>query len=209
MKKAIAILAAVTVMGWSPPIQGGSIWDKIPDNRGPSSDDTARAIGDNITILVSEKSVIENESERGMNKKSDRSLKASGTVEWNNFKPPGLTKTTAIPTADLSSSAETKFKGDTKFDSSRSVVDEITVTVQDILPNGSLVVLGKRVREIHGDQEIVEVSGIVRPNDIDFDNKVLSTKVANFHVVYRPKGQEKLFTKPGWMDRILNVLNPF
>jgi flagellar L-ring protein precursor FlgH len=191
---------------WVGALQAGSIWDKARGKGGSiTADDTARRVGDNITILISEKSVIANETSRDMNKKSDRTLKSEGTINWGSIS----SKTTTMPTADLSTNAETKFEGEAKFDSSRSVADEITVTVQDILPNGNLVVLGTRMRSTQGDQEIIEVSGIVRPTDVTFRNTVLSTKVADFRIVYRAKGQEKQFTNPGWFDQILNFINPF
>ena len=65
------------------------------------------------------------------------------------------------------------------------------------------------VREIAGDKQIIHVSGIIRPSDITFANTVGSGKVADFHVVYKGKGQEGRFTKPGWLGRFLNVINPF
>jgi len=50
---------------------------------------------------------------------------------------------------------------------------------------------------------------VVRPSDIAFDNTVKSTKVANFRVVHKTVGRENRFTKPGWLGRFLNMINPF
>ena len=82
------------------------------------------------------------------------------------------------------------------------------MTVEDVLPNGNLVVIGMRERVVDGDGQTVQTSGIVRPSDIAFDNTVSSKKVADFKMVYKSRGQDSLFTRPGWLARILNALNP-
>ena len=110
---------------------------------------------------------------------------------------------------NLDVEAKTKFDGKADFDSDRKVTDSVTVVVEDVLPNGNLVVLGKRTREVSGDIQAIEISGVVRPSDITFSNTVSSKQVADFHVVYRSKGQENRFTKPGWLDQLLNLVNPF
>ena len=68
------------------------------------------------------------------------------------------------------------------------------------------IALGK---DITGDIQIIEVSGIVRPNDIAFNNTVRSEQVANFNIVSRNKGVSAPFNKPGWLGRIFDILWPF
>ena len=77
------------------------------------------------------------------------------------------------------------------------------------MPNGNLVVMGSRNRNIGGDIQIIEVSGIVRPNDIAFNNTVRSEQVANFNIVSRNKGVSAPFNRPGWLGRIFDILWPF
>jgi flagellar L-ring protein precursor FlgH len=114
-----------------------------------------------------------------------------------------------FPKLDFTASGNNKFDGKANYDTDRSVIDQITVTVEDVLPNGNLIVLGKREREVAGDKQVITVSGILRPSDIKFTNTIGSSQVADFHIVYTNKGQENLFTNPGWLARILNFLNPF
>jgi flagellar L-ring protein precursor FlgH len=83
------------------------------------------------------------------------------------------------------------------------------VVVEDVHPNGNLVVLGTRTREINGDTQIIQVSGIVRPRDIRFDNTVRSEQVGNFQMVSVTDGVTKDFTKPGWLGKFLDAIWPF
>lgn len=203
---AAAALAALAAAQVAP---AGSIWAKGRQRTQKLyADDTARGIGDTLTILIEEQAKIENETTRTLDKSNSRSAKASGKFDFGNLISWLEGRVFELPNADVSHQAANKFDGKAEFESDRSVTDKITVTVEDVLPNGNLVVLGQRQREVGGDRQIIQASGIVRPSDVAFDNSVSSKKVADFRMIYKSKGQENHFTKPGWLARILNWLNP-
>jgi len=192
------------------PALAGSVWEKaVGGGRPVHSDDTARRIGDSLTIVIDERSVIENETSRDMSKKSSRKASVAGNVDLLRGIDRMTGKLFNVPDMNLNMTAENDFQGEADYDSDRKVSDQITVTVADVLPNGNLLIVGSREREVAGDAQIVQVSGVVRPSDIAFDNSVRSDKVAEFRIVLTTKGRENRFTKPGWLDRILNFLNPF
>lgn len=215
MKASARFLCLAAALAITVRADAGSIWARA--NTGTLrprtyEDDVARRVGDVLTIIINERSVIDHETKRDMEKKSDRSIKASGTVNleeiphwWGGRSTSGL----KLPTIDASSQASTKFEGEADYESERTVTDRITVTVHDVLPNGNLVVLGSRRRNVDGDVHLVCVSGVVRPSDITFANTVSSEQVADFHMVTVVKGPENRFTHPGWLGRILNLLSPW
>lgn len=202
--------AAVTVVLMASCLQAGSIWARAnAHERNAYADDTAAAVGDVLTIEINERSRIQNGVERSMEKRSARSAKMTGTLDLKNLFGPLKGEVFEFPELDASSSHRATFDGEADYDSDRSVVDQITVTVEDVLPNGNLLVLGRRTRQVEGDAQTIQVSGIVRASDIDFDNTVKSQRVAEFHIVYLSVGREENFTKPGWAARLMNALNPF
>ena len=205
------LLVAAVVAAAAGAVSAGSIWSR--GNRRMkliTIDDTACQAGDVITIVVRERSVIENDSSRKMDKTTSRKGVTSGTLDLANLIQQSVGhQIFDFPKLNMDFSSETKFAGGTDFESDRSVQDKITVTVEDVLPNGNLVVFGKRQREVEGDTQVVQLSGIIRPSDIAFDNTVDSDRVANFRLVYKGRGQEVKFTRPGWLGRLLNWLNPF
>lgn len=174
-----------------------------------TTDDKATEVGDVITIVIYERSTIANETTRDMSKSDSRSASMSGSAQLGSIGGPLSDRTFDFPEVDFGSSSDTSFSGDTEYDSDRSVSDRITVVVQDLLPNGNMVVQGQRSREIDGDSQTVQISGVVRPSDVGFDNTVRSDRVADFRVVYEGAGQEQNFTNPGWLGRLANFLNPF
>ncbi len=163
------------------------------------ADDVARQIGDVLTITITENSTVDNKAKRDMKKETDRSTIFNG--ELGNFADLGEFGMSAESDNELKSKAD--YKDERKF------VDNITVVVIDILPNRNLVVLGTRNRDISGDTQTIEVSGIVRPSDISFDNKVKSERVADFRIVSKNGGVSAPYTKPGWLGGILNIIWPF
>ncbi len=187
----------------------GSIWAKANCPKPLHTDDTAARIGDILTIVIDERTVIDNKSERNLEKKSSRKagvqsnvplLRAINTATGGIFK---------LSSADVDMSADNKFDGKADYGNERKMIDQITVTVADVLPNGNLVVVGTRERKVDDDKQVIQISGVVRPSDITFANTVRSDRVAEFKIAFKDGYREKRFTKPGWLGRILNLLNPF
>ena len=79
----------------------------------------------------------------------------------------------------------------------------------DILPNRNLVVEGSRTRVIAGEKRTMRVSGIVRPDDIELGNYVVSSSIADFRILYEGDGHQTNYTKPGWLGRIVTKVWPW
>ena len=209
IRTGIALVLAAALLADAPAARAGSIWAKGQKRtRQLYSDDTAHNVGDSLTIVISEQSKIENETTRKLEKSASRSGKASGTADLGNTINWLKNHVWKMPNVDFSHESANKFDGKAEFDSDRKVTDRMTVTVEDVLPNGNLVVLGKRERTVSGDKQVIEASGIVRPSDIAYDNTISSEKVAEFKMVYKSHGQENNFTSPNWFAKFLNWLNP-
>ena len=185
----------------------GSIWAKRSrDMRNLYVDDVARQIGDVLTITIDESSGVSKTTKRSNEKKTDRSATFDGQLgiatDHESFIP-------RMPGIGVTASSNNKLDGKADYTDNRSFNDSITVVVIDILPNSNLVVLGTRNRDIVGDKQIVEISGIVRPSDIAFDNTVDSERVANFRIVARNEGAAERYNRQGWLGGIFDVLWPF
>lgn len=180
-----------------------SIWAKRDRNmRRLYTDDVARQIGDILTVKISEASKVDNKAKRDLKKETDRSTTFNGELGIDHVLPsiPGFTMTAG-------SSNELKSKADYKDE--RSFVDSVTVVVVDILPNSNLVIMGTRNRNISGDIQTIEVSGIVRPSDIAFDNTVRSEQIANCRIVNKNGGVAEPYNRQGWLGRLFDILWPF
>ena len=163
------------------------------------TDDVARKVGDILIIKISEKSKVDNKAKRDLQKETDKSTTFNGEV--GSFADLGEFGMSAASTNELKSKADYKDE--------RSFTDRMTVVVMDVLPNHNLVVMGTRNRNIAGDMQMVEVSGIVRPSDIAFDNTIESDRVGNFQIVTRNSGVAAPYTRVGWLGTIFDIIWPF
>ena len=166
------------------------------------ADDVARQIGDVLTIKISEDSKVDNKAKRDLKKEANRSTTFNGELNINHLLP-------SMPGFTMKAESDNELKSKADYKDERSFVDRVTVTVVDILPNSNLVVMGIRKRDIAGDVQIIEVSGIVRPSDIGFDNTVKSEQVADFCIVTKNSGIAAPYTRPGWLGGIFDIIWPF
>ncbi len=189
--------------------EGGSIWAKRDKStKLIYADDKACQIGDILTIIISETSNIKNEIERELKNESSRTITFNPQTQLNDAPFSWLPRIPGV-TESFTASASKSLDGTSDYEDKRIYTDRMTVVVQDIHPNGNLVVLGTRHRDVVGDKVTIHVSGIVRPRDIAFDNTIRSEQIADFKIVTINKGVTPNYTKPGWLANIFDALWPF
>jgi flagellar L-ring protein precursor FlgH len=203
MKNLTITLFLLALVQQGPSAHAGSIWAKRNTNvKMLYADDVARSIGDSLTIEIVEDSKVDNKGKRDLTKQTSRSSDFDGELNIDHILPD-------IPGFSMSAESANELKSKADFKDERSFKDQVSVVVIDILPNGNLVVAGTRDRQIAGEVQTIEVSGIVRPSDIAFDNTVRSEQVANFRILTRNGGISAPYTRPGWMGRIFDILWPW
>jgi flagellar L-ring protein precursor FlgH len=210
-RKVSAFALAIFVLLSATCSQAGSIWAKRGKNmKDLYADDVARQIGDILTINITEASKVDNKAKRDMKKDTSRSTTFGGGP---NFPSKGtldkLLPEQLLPSFNMNASSDNELKSKADYKDERKFVDQVSVVVMDILPNHNLIVMGTRSRNIAGDIQTIEVSGIVRPSDVAFDNTVKSEKVADFRIVTRNSGVSAPYTKPGWLGKIFDSIWPF
>ena len=148
--------------------------------------------GDILTVILQESTV--------SSKKADTSVgkDASATIAT----PSLLGNTYPKLAANLSGSRG--FTGKASASQQNQLTGSVTVVVQQVLPSGALFVKGsKQVRLNQGD-EVVFVSGLVRPEDVTQDNQVSSQRLAHARISYTGRGDMAESNTMGWLSRILN-----
>lgn len=165
----------------------------------------ARDRGDILSILINESTDVENLEERSLDKSSDASFAGDINYAFGG----GLGSSIGSATVGGSSASDRGFSGDTEFRSERQFTDKFTVTVEDVLPNGNMVVSGTRMITVQGDLRELRLSGIVRQYDILPNNMVPSHLVGNLRIQLDAEGAEQAFSNQGWLSRRFNKWWPF
>ncbi len=180
MNKLITILCAIAVPALAS-AQGriGSIYN--PDH-GPISiagDKTARRTGDLVTVLISETQDLKNEEKSDLSKTSDLQYQLLNL----DVKPDAFN---TLP--QLQTNRGDSFAGEAKYEKKGNFTARLTAIVMDTLPNGNLVIQGRREIRIDGETKVIEFSGIVRRYDVQRNNTIESELVADARVSYSGSG---------------------
>jgi len=166
-------------------------------------DRRAMRVGDVVTILLQEKT---------------QSSKAAGTTinkdTTSTMPEPTLLGSTVNglgagnSMTDIESSH--KFDGAAKSDQSNSLTGTISAVVTNVYPNGLLLVQGEKWLKLNRGEEYVQVSGLVRREDVDGANVVSSLRLADARFTYSGTGEVANSNAPGWLARFfLSPWMPF
>ena len=170
------------------------------------SDIRAREVGDIVTIIVREYA----QSKDYGSTQTEKSSSFSSIIKSIFGLKDDVSDLTGLkdPTNILDVSGTGKFKGKGQIEQTSSLKTKVTAVVTEVLPNGNLVVEGRRTIIINGEKKIIGIRGIVRPQDIGPNNTVSSEALADAEIVYEGKGVVSKSQSPGLFTRLLLWLWP-
>lgn len=119
------------------------------------------------------------------------------------FNPQGIFNGVDLSRANIES------VGGGEADQQASLIGDVSVTVVEVLANGNLMVRGEKQLALTEGAEIIQVSGIIRPEDISPNNTVQSRRLANAQIAYRGTGDMANAAKAGWGTNALMKFWPF
>ena len=169
-------------------------------------DQRAHQVGDILTVKVkiTDQAKLENETSRSRSNSED-----SGVDDFFGKSKLPLFRTVPVPgrifTADSTASSEGKGSVDRKEELTTNVAGVVT----QLLPNGNLVIEGRQEIRVNFEVRELIVAGIVRPEDIESDNTIDSSKIAQARIAYGGRGQITDVQQPRYGQQVLDVLLPF
>ncbi|MBX7137149.1 MAG: flagellar basal body L-ring protein FlgH [Oligoflexia bacterium] len=187
-----------------------SLWRESRSGNELFRDDRAWQPMDLITIVVSENS--EGKKEADTDVKSSSSLLAGisnflgleGDKRLKEGNPNNINLENLVK-----ATSETKFKGEGETTRKDSLKARISAMVVEVLPSGILRIEGERIISVNSEEQIMAISGLVRNRDINSDNEVDSSKIANLRVDYFGRGTVDDVNHGGWMGRLVRKYWPF
>jgi len=183
----------------------GSLW--TGDQQGLFADHKAARVGDIVTVTISEKASATKEATTD----SGRTTSMSAAIPTL-F---GLEKKIVAdnPNIDMSNlvSADfsNTFKGTGKTLRKEDLVASLTTQVVKVYPNGNFKIRGGKSVVVNNEEQLIYLTGIVRPQDIGGNNTVDSKYILNAQIAYTGEGSVSDKQKPGWLMRIMDNVWPF
>lgn len=169
-------------------------------------DQRARQIGDllTVTVNITDKANLSNETQRSRTNQEN-----SGIDDFIGAKTLGVQAQKVLPGRIFAADSTASSDGKGSVNRTEALQTNVAAVVTQVLPNGNLVVEGKQ--EIRVNYEIREliVAGVVRPEDIQSDNTIDSTKIAQARIAYGGRGQITDVQQPRYGQQVMDVLLPF
>jgi flagellar L-ring protein precursor FlgH len=173
-------------------------------NDGLFGDRKAYRVGDIITIILREKTMSQksasNETSRTSN---NNALSISQIAKFGT--PGGL----LLPTDTTMGSTSIDNTGTGSTSQSNTLGGDISATVVRALTNGNLIIRGEKMISLNDGNEYIQISGMIRSEDVQPDNTVLSKRIANAEISYSGDGDYVDATKAGWGTKLFYKLWPF
>lgn len=186
-------------------VSDGSLWQD--SSRSLFADFRATRVGDIVTIRIDESPQGQGDANTAMNRESSMSVGANAMLGFTSALMKSHPSVDTSQLIDLMSSSAFNGQGDTSRSS--RVQADIAVRVRRGLPNGDLFLEGTKVLLVNDEELHIYISGVVRPEDIQEDNSVTSSLVADAQIEFTGRGPLTENQEQGWLVQLLAAINPF
>ena len=169
-------------------------------------DQRARQIGDllTVTVNITDQANFANETQRNLT-----GTESSAITDFLGAKTLGAQAQKVLPGNLLAANGASQYDGKGSIQRQESLTTNIAAVVTQLLPNGNLVVEGKQEIRVNYEVRELIVAGIVRPEDIQSDNTIDSSKIAQARIAYGGRGQIMDIQQPRYGQQVMDVLLPF
>ena len=204
-------LAALCIfLATGAPSPAGSLWrEGVTDERGMCADKRAKRVGDILTIIVQETASVANSESLKTAKSSKSGITNLADTIVKQFAGKLPKQAQPLKDLNLSSTGTNDYTGGGEVKNSQTIATRAAVQVIDVLPNGNLVVEGLREISFSKERQFAALRGLVRSYDIQPDNTVLSSNIADARIEIIAEGTLTDAQKKGWLLRLNDKINPF
>jgi flagellar L-ring protein FlgH len=183
-----------------------SLWKADASSSSMFADKKAHRVGDIVTVIIQEN----NGSSRNNNTTTARTSSIDSSISSFLYAPAAsglLTKSGQLPAMSLS--GKNSFNGGGQINNSEIINAMLTVKVIDVLPNGNLVVEGRRQTVFSGEKQEAVLRGTLRYDDISATNTVFSFNIADASIQYVSHGAVSDSQRRGWFTGLWDKVSPF
>ena len=188
----------------------GALWPGNTRGNFLFGDDKAAKVGDIITVTIDENATSTQSATTNTSKDSSIDMQTPNVLGLpsslgiQNFLNMG---TQFDPTVNATIANSMQGTGTVTRNGSLSAT--ISALITDIVPSGNLKIEGRRSVTINNEEQIMVLRGIVRPQDINFDNTIPSTLIADASISYTGEGVVADEQRKGWLAKVLSKVWPF
>jgi flagellar L-ring protein precursor FlgH len=171
-------------------------------------DQRASNIGDIITVMIDikDEATIDNETERSRSSNEDAGL--DNLLGYETALNRVLPET--VDNANLAGfGANSSHTGSGSIEREDDIKMRMAALITQLLPNGNMVIHGKQEVRVNFEKRILQIDGVIRPEDISTNNTVSYDQIAEARIVYGGEGQITDMQQPRYGQQIYDIIFPF
>lgn len=195
MKPITFLLAAFLAFGAGAPALADSLYVEGPNDNLTGFFRPSLAVGNIITIVVSEN----NTASSGASTNRSKDSRVRGDWDFGTLLP-------RLVASGVDVRGRDDFQGQGVTSRNGQLQMDVSATIEEVLPNGVLRVIGRKVISVNDEQTEITIRGLVRPMDITPDNRIDSSRLANMQVDFKGTGPATAKSTPGLLTRLFNWL---
>jgi len=200
IKKQLLFLVC-NLMVMTAPVSSDSLWSQ--SKSGSMFDNERRfKVGDLVTVKISAESTAVQEAGTTTRKRSDIGADFFDTFDQYSLNTDQNNSLRKMQNYRIGGNDSYSGVGQTTRKSKVEAI--VSCIVTKVLPNGHLVISGERLVDVNNDSEIIQISGIVRPADINSKNSIESHQIAQFNISLKGKGVVNSKQTPGFLSNFFN-----
>lgn len=176
------------------------------------SDTKAKQVNDVVTVVITEQITQSSQASKKLNESNvddGANMDASvGATAYIGGKAVKLAKT-GIGFSFPSMNSNRSFQGSGTQQRNEKFQTTITARIVKVLANGNYYIYGTRELYVDGQKQIVQISGVIRPEDISADNTIDSKYIADAKIAYKSEGDIKRYTDQNWLAKVWSAIAPW
>jgi len=176
------------------------------------SDHKAMHVNDIVTVVISETAQSSNTGAKALNESDSTTLGGglfSSTGAANSVMSKGIAKVNGFTDVGFSAESNSAYAGIGSATKDASFTTTVSARIVKVLKNGNYFISGRREILIDDQKQLVQISGVIRPYDIDQYNKIDSAQMSDAKILYKTEGDVDRATKQGWGTKIVQAVWPF
>ncbi len=175
------------------------------------SDHKAMHVNDIVTVLISETAQSSNTGAKSLSSTDSSALGGGAFTSTgaNSTMVDAANKLNGYSSIGFESDSSSSFQGAGSATKDASFTTKVSARIVKILSNGNYFVSGKREILIDDQKQVIQISGVIRPYDIDQYNNIDSAKMSDAKILYKTEGDMDRATKQGWGTKMVQAIWPF
>lgn len=188
------------------PQQANSLW--TGEKQGFFKDQRAKTVGDIMTVVIDidDKGKMENATDRSRATSEAAGLPNVLGLEGSLNK---ILPEAVDPSNLVSGTSASSYKGDGTTVRKEKISMKLAATVTQLLPNGNMVIKGIQEVRVNYENRVLQLAGVVRPQDVNVDNTISYDQIAEARISYGGKGQITDVQQPRNGEQLFDILFPF